>query len=229
MQNPLSDKQRIRLMRGIVTHDAMDILSQAFATVFTSLRNPEVAFDPHTERKAQAYFAHRKHIYRAIDCLGDDEVRLEVVNLDEMGMAFSNLEVVLGKQVKSAISFERRFEGNLSLRYLALFNLAKNSLEATKGKGEVLVDVAEFSGEISNPINTSYSQNTGDFIRFSVRDDGPGFSTSDHGSFFEDRCSTKKDGGFGLHLVKCICAYLGDYICVASSPGKTSVDLYHPV
>lgn len=113
-----------------------------------------------------------------------------------------------------------------------VMNLVSNAMEAIQHKGRVTLEttVVQFSDKILK----GYERTTdGPYIRFSVKDTGPGISTQDLERIFEPFYTKKVLGrsgtGLGLSIVWNTVHDHKGYIQVKSGKGETLFQVYFPV
>jgi two-component system nitrogen regulation sensor histidine kinase NtrY len=120
--------------------------------------------------------------------------------------------IALYQEVRSGINFKVNNTSDIPILNLdrqqmrqALINLIDNAISATKGKGNITVNVAY------DPILKK--------VRMEVADDGPGISNEDKTRLFQPNFSTKKAGmGLGLTIVNTIIADHNGMINVQDNP-----------
>jgi signal transduction histidine kinase/CheY-like chemotaxis protein len=121
--------------------------------------------------------------------------------------------------------------GNSTEIYQVLLNLCVNAKEAVDGKGRITITVKNTTVDKENQIYFPLL-NIGNYVKFSVQDDGIGIEEKNLSKIFDPYFSTKsKDTGSGLGLYVSygiIKAHSG-YFDVSSKPGKgTTFDVYIP-
>ena len=108
--------------------------------------------------------------------------------------------IALYREVRSGINFKVNNTSDIPILNLdrqqmrqALINLIDNAISATKGQGNITINVAH------DPILKK--------VRMEIADDGPGISDEDKTRLFQPNFSTKKAGmGLGLTIVNTIIA-----------------------
>ncbi len=118
-----------------------------------------------------------------------------------------------------------------SIIFSAMRNLIRNSFGAG-WNSLVEANASPFSGTVENLVYLPQGAiPSGEYVRLSVHDNGPGFSPERPlASYLELGVSTKGEKhGFGLYFVKLAAKALRMPIAIDSSPGDTTVSLYHPV
>ena len=121
--------------------------------------------------------------------------------------------------------------GNSTEIYQVLLNLCVNAKEAVEGKGKITITVKNMTVDKENQIYFPLL-NIGNYVKFSVQDDGVGIEEKNLSKIFDPYFSTKsKDAGSGLGLYVSygiIKAHSG-YIDVSSKQGKgTTFDVFIP-
>jgi len=121
--------------------------------------------------------------------------------------------------------------GNSTEIYQVLLNLCVNAKEATGEKGTIELSVKNITIDGGN-ISTYPWLETGNYVCFSVKDNGSGVRESDLLKIFDPYFSTKsKDtgSGLGLYVTYGIIKAHNGYIDVISSPNQgTTFDVYIP-
>jgi len=113
-----------------------------------------------------------------------------------------------------------------------VMNLVSNAMEAIQEKGSVTLETTVV--QFSNIILKGYERTTdGPYVRFSVKDTGPGISTQDLDRIFEPFYTKKVLGrsgtGLGLSIVWNTVHDHKGYIQVKSEKGETLFQVYFPV
>ena len=121
--------------------------------------------------------------------------------------------------------------GNNTEVYQVLLNLCVNAKEATDGKGTITLSGNNISIDNKNIINHPLL-NEGNYVLFSVKDDGSGIEEKDLQKIFDPYFSTKNKetvSGLGLYVSYGIIKAHKGMIEVTSKPGKgTQFDVYIP-
>jgi signal transduction histidine kinase/CheY-like chemotaxis protein len=121
--------------------------------------------------------------------------------------------------------------GNSTEIYQVLLNLCVNAKEATEGKGQIKISARNTT---INKENLAYLPllNIGNYVRFSVQDNGVGIEEKNLTKIFDPYFSTKsKDtgSGLGLYVSYGIIKAHNGLIDVSSKPGTgTTFDVYIP-
>jgi signal transduction histidine kinase/CheY-like chemotaxis protein len=121
--------------------------------------------------------------------------------------------------------------GNSTEIYQVLLNLCVNAKEATEGKGKIKISARNTT---INKENLAYFPmlNIGNYVRFSVQDNGVGIEEKNLTKIFDPYFSTKsKDtgSGLGLYVSYGIIKAHNGFIDVSSKPGAgTTFDVYIP-
>jgi signal transduction histidine kinase len=111
----------------------------------------------------------------------------------------------------------------------AITNILTNAIEACEGKGKIEVFIGitrHFSdlvklGRKVEPIVSGHSGKEEEFIRISIRDNGPGIPVEIQDKIFVPFFTTKKTGtGIGLPLAQKIVHAHGGVMDLTSEPGK---------
>jgi signal transduction histidine kinase/CheY-like chemotaxis protein len=121
--------------------------------------------------------------------------------------------------------------GNNTEVYQVLLNLCVNAKEATDGKGTITLSGNNISIDNKNIINHPLL-NEGNYVLFSVKDDGSGIEEKDLQKIFDPYFSTKNKetvSGLGLYVSYGIIKAHKGMIEVTSKPSKgTQFDVYIP-
>ena len=137
--------------------------------------------------------------------------------------------VILIKNLDSALPLLNA--SGLHMRKIVM-NLVSNAMEAIQEKGNVTLKTSRV--QFSKKILKGYERTTdGSYIRFSVKDTGPGISTQDLDRIFEPFYTKKVLGrsgtGLGLSIVWNTVHDHKGYIQVKSEKGETLFQIYFPV
>jgi len=121
--------------------------------------------------------------------------------------------------------------GNSTEIYQVLLNLCINAKEAIDGKGEIKISVKNITIGKENQVYFPLL-NIGNYVRFSVQDNGSGIEEKNLTKIFDPYFSTKsKDtgSGLGLYVSYGIIKAHNGYIDVSSKSGSgTTFDVYIP-
>ncbi|HSW54919.1 MAG TPA: ATP-binding protein, partial [Ignavibacteriaceae bacterium] len=121
--------------------------------------------------------------------------------------------------------------GNSTEIYQVLLNLCVNAKEAIDGKGEIKISAKNITVDKGNQVYFPLL-NIGNYVRFSVRDNGSGIEEKNLTKIFDPYFSTKsKDtgSGLGLYVSYGIIKAHNGYIDVSSKAGAgTTFDVYIP-
>jgi two-component system nitrogen regulation sensor histidine kinase GlnL len=116
-----------------------------------------------------------------------------------------------------------------SLRRL-FYNLLRNALEATEGRGRITVSTRMETG-IRLRGRPPHGRAGAGVLRVTIADDGPGIPTELQARLFLPFATTKAGGtGLGLALARKVAVDHGGWIVCASQPGQgTAFSVYLPV
>lgn len=121
--------------------------------------------------------------------------------------------------------------GNGTEIYQVLLNLCVNAKEAIDGKGEIKISAKNITIDKENQVYFPLL-NIGNYVRFSVKDNGVGIEEKNLTKIFDPYFSTKlKDtgSGLGLYVSYGIIKAHNGFIDVSSKPGTgTTFDVYIP-
>ncbi len=121
--------------------------------------------------------------------------------------------------------------GNGTEIYQVLLNLCVNAKEAIDGKGEIKISAKNITIDKENQVYFPLL-NIGNYVRFSVKDNGVGIEEKNLIKIFDPYFSTKlKDtgSGLGLYVSYGIIKAHNGFIDVSSKPGSgTTFDVYIP-
>jgi two-component system sensor histidine kinase AtoS len=124
---------------------------------------------------------------------------------------------------------EFQVEGDAGLLEQAVNNIIANAVDACEGKGRVEISFGiskHFSdmvrlGRESDPIVHGHSGKEEEFVRISIRDNGPGMTPEIQEKIFVPFFTTKKTGtGLGLSLAQKIIHAHGGILDLTSGPGR---------
>lgn len=225
MRNPLSLEERTALF-GLIDHDSVRPLDR-IALIADTTRNPE---------QISVLYRHARYFLMSMMTMGANKTRvihpISAADLRDVGrLLVAYQQEVAGVKLEFSCSVKGEFPGNASIFYTALHNLVKNSVRAVP-EGRVSVSIADFGGLAPDIVYLPYETSpAGSFVKFEVRDNGPGFPADRPLSdFLKKDVSTKSDGkgGFGLYYVALASKFLGAPLSIHSEPGNTSVAFYHP-
>jgi len=112
-----------------------------------------------------------------------------------------------------------------------IMNLVSNAAEALKGSGNVIIST--MNRYVDRPIRGYSDVNEGEYVVFSVSDDGPGILPNDLDRIFEPFYTKKIMGrsgtGLGLAVVWNVMQDHKGYIDVKSDENGTTFELYFPI
>jgi signal transduction histidine kinase len=151
--------------------------------------------------------------------------------LDEIGK-------IITQTFPRSISFVQEIDeqlydivGNGTEIYQVLLNLCVNAKEAVEGKGKITVTAENMTVDKENQIYFPLL-NIGNYVKFSVQDDGVGIEEKNLNKIFDPYFSTKsKDtgSGLGLYVSYGIIKAHNGYIDVTSKPGMgTTFNVFIP-
>jgi len=113
-----------------------------------------------------------------------------------------------------------------------IMNLAVNARDAMPGGGELGLTTTNFHMDEEFVKRYPYPVLTGDYIQFTVTDNGVGMDATTRARAFEPFFTTKEKGkgtGLGLSMVYGVVKQSGGYIEVLSEPGAgTTFNIYLP-
>lgn len=112
-----------------------------------------------------------------------------------------------------------------------VMNLTSNALEAIDGHGNI--SIATINRYVDRPLKGYEDVNIGEYVVFSISDDGPGISSDDRERIFEPFYTKKVMGrsgtGLGLAVVWNVVQSHQGYINVVSDENGTTFELYFPI
>ena len=240
ISNPLSDKERLRITR-LYDHDYVNLLQSmidVFEVVGYNLKHK--AFEELSSReklihKSVDWVFHTNYVGSAIYSLAQDEFPLESVDAKR----YRTLINVIGSSLeRGRLSYDERknidsFQSVPAVLYCMLFNLVKNGARAqyrAKREEPILVSVHRYQGIPTACFRPQGSEEYSDFLEFRVQDVGGGFpEQNSFRSYFEKDAPSAKGHGFGLYFVGLAAKVLRAPIEIISTPGNTSVSVYHPI
>ncbi len=121
--------------------------------------------------------------------------------------------------------------GNSTEIYQVLLNLCINAKEAIKHEGEITIAAKNFLIDADNQSDLPLLS-PGNYVRFSVIDNGEGISEQNLKKIFDPYFSTRKKetgSGLGLYVTYGIVKAHNGYIDIKSKPGEgTRFDIYIP-
>ena len=154
-----------------------------------------------------------------------------------LGALISAFELLMQGSVPRSVAMELAvddpelsFEGNHTELQQCLLNLCLNAIQAMPDGGKLRIETLQTHLALDFFL-ADEPPRSGDYLRISVIDDGPGMSQSTLEHLFEPFFTTK-DAGTGLGLVSCqrIVASHGGVMRVDSKPDNgTRFDLYIPL
>jgi signal transduction histidine kinase len=163
--------------------------------------------------------------------MGVKEVQVDVVVegiLDRLRALHPKMEFFVTKSGGARLTAEV----DPGLLEQAVTNILSNAVDACEGKGKVEVAFGvsrHFSdllrlGRETAPIVTGHSGKEEEFIRITIRDNGPGIPMEIRDKIFVPFFTTKKTGtGIGLPLAQKIVHSHGGVLDLKSEPGKGTV------
>jgi signal transduction histidine kinase len=169
--------------------------------------------------------------------LGIRKVRVDrIVNglIERLNAVHPEMEFL----VRASEGAELEAEVDSGLLEQAVANILANAIEACEGKGRIEVTFGisrHFSdllklGRRVEPIVHGHSGKEEEFIRISIRDNGPGIPPEVQDKIFVPFFTTKKTGtGIGLPLAQKIIHAHGGVMDLKSEPGKTDFIIKIPV
>lgn len=224
MENPLSLEERLSVM-GLYDHDAAGHYAKIGAVLLEDMQisKEDVCF---------SYYIVGDILESVNRCRGD-RICLDTVTPDYLRISLGELTHISKKpnQVAYSMGLGRDLKSKACLIQTALHSLVDNSLKVNGNEGRVNITVSEFSGEVANPLYVpERAEIDGNFIRFCVQDNGPGFP---EGRPLKDYLNLgvttrERSDGFGLYYVSLVCKVLRCPLTIESMPGNTEISFYHP-
>ena len=150
----------------------------------------------------------------------------------------SEITKIITQTFPKSIAFKEEIDeklydmvGNGTEIYQVLLNLCVNAKEAIDGKGEIKISAKNITIDKENQVYFPLL-NIGNYVRFSVKDNGVGIEEKNLIKIFDPYFSTKsKDtgSGLGLYVSYGIIKAHNGFIDVSSKPGSgTTFDVYIP-
>ena len=150
----------------------------------------------------------------------------------------SEITKIITQTFPKSIAFKEEIDeklydmvGNGTEIYQVLLNLCVNAKEAIDGKGEIKISAKNITIDKENQVYFPLL-NIGNYVRFSVKDNGVGIEEKNLTKIFDPYFSTKlKDtgSGLGLYVSYGIIKAHNGFIDVSSKPGSgTTFDVYIP-
>lgn len=150
----------------------------------------------------------------------------------------AEMSKVITQTFPRTISFESNFGdnlydilGNSTEIYQVLLNLCVNAKEATDGKGSITLEAKNITVDEHNIISYPLLE-VGNYVCFTVKDDGSGISEKDLQKIFDPYFSTKSKetgSGLGLYVSYGIIKAHNGIIDVSSKAGQgTQFDVFIP-
>ncbi|MEK6968073.1 MAG: ATP-binding protein [Nanoarchaeota archaeon] len=229
MNNPLTLEEKVTVPR-LLDHDLTGVL----AVLLDANVNPDLDFN-----SIQAMRSLLVATLESVKILTRyDNFRLDTIVPEHIEYLLSNHQLVQsyfekGTPLSIHSNIDKEFRTQQDLVQSALHNLIKNSSTYTsRESGHIDIYVRDFSGEVPSPAYVMPDTPlAGDFVKFDVQDNGPGFSTNRPLNEFLQLGVTSRErgGGFGLYYVGLVAKVLRSHIGIESEPGNTTVSLYHPL
>ena len=150
----------------------------------------------------------------------------------------SEITKIITQTFPKSITFKEEIDeklydmvGNGTEIYQVLLNLCVNAKEAIDGKGEIKISAKNITIDKENQVYFPLL-NIGNYVRFSVKDNGVGIEEKNLTKIFDPYFSTKSrdtGSGLGLYVSYGIIKAHNGFIDVSSKPGSgTTFDVYIP-
>ncbi len=231
MINPLTLEERVDVTH-LIGHDIANLQNTLFLNIYNSI---EESSKPDMN-KIDPKFRHLRYVLLSITSLAtNNDCFVRDSKPANIELELKQLTSVLGDdRVSYSIEIVKTFKSNLPVLYTALYNLTKNALRLVDPEeGKVDINVSQFAGVIKNPTYTSErSPEYGEFIRFNVHDNGPGFPADKplkEWLEFGTTTGGSSRTGFGLYYVTLVSKFLRSPLVIDSKKGDTNISLYHTI
>lgn len=240
LENRLLQSQKLETIGKLssgMAHDFSNLLSSIFGSLnLLKKRVPE-----------------NENIYRLIDNIENCSVRARDLTkgllsfgkptpkrkeIIKPNVLLNEISKVISQTFPRKIHFERNIEenlhdvlGNATEIYQVLLNLCVNAKEATEGDGQISLEASNIKVDEENILKYPLL-NKGNYVHFTVSDNGSGIEEKNLQKIFDPYFSTKvKDtgSGLGLYVTYGIIKAHNGHIEVSSTIEKgTSFDVYLP-
>ena len=234
LEKKLQQSQKIEAigtLAGGIAHDFNNILTAIIG--YTELSLMKVEKDAEVQRYLQEVFSAGK---RAKDLVNqilavaretNEEIRPVLVRSiikEVLKLIRSSIPTTI--EVRQNLESHSLIMGNPTRIHQILMNLCTNAAQAMQDKGGIMeIGLADVSIKNVSPAS-SFELKTGDYIKLTVSDTGPGISADIIGSIFEPYFTTKSAGegtGLGLSVVHGIVESYGGKITAESELGNGTV------
>ncbi len=230
--------EAIGILAGGIAHDFNNILSSIIG--FTELALDDVGKGTPIEDNLQEVYTAGKRARDLVKQIlafsrqSDEErkpIRVDTIAKEVLRLIRSTIPTTI--EIKENVESRSLIMGNPSQVYQLFMNLCTNAAQAMEKAGSILevglTDV-EFNDQSAHLLSELKS---GNYMKVTVSDNGPGISPDIIGSIFEPYFTTKGIGegtGMGLALVHGIVESYGGKISVESELGKGTVfSIYLPI
>lgn len=230
--------EAIGTLAGGIAHDFNNILSAIMG--YTELSLMKVERDAEVQHYLQEVFAAGK---RAKDLVNqilavaretNEEIRpiqVRSVITEVLKLIRSSIPTTI--EVRQNLSSEALIMGNATRIHQIIMNLCTNAAQAMQDRGGIMeVGLSDVTIENVSP-ELSFELKTGDYVKLTVSDTGPGIPPDIAGSIFEPYFTTKTAGegtGLGLSVVHGIVESYGGKITADSKLGQGAIfNIYLPV
>jgi PAS domain S-box-containing protein len=241
METNLQQAQKLESignLAGGIAHDFNNILSAVLG--YTELALDDVQRGSHLEGNLQEIFTAGKRARDLVKQIlafarqSDAErkpIRVDTIAKEVLKLIRSTIPSTI--EIREEIESRSLIMGNPSQVHQLLMNLCTNSAQSMEDVGGILkVDLIDVEHSIKTPLPLPELK-SGDYIKLTVSDTGPGISPDIIDSVFEPYFTTKGVGegtGMGLALAHGIVESYGGKITVDSELGKGTVFLiYLPI
>lgn len=226
------------------------LLGQMAAGLAHEIRNPIAGIGVHCSI-LKSHLSQNEKLMSSVNMMAVEIARVEYIIREclnfvrpaELGIKYVQVDQVVSgiverlRVVHPGIEFTMKkpkgvdllAEVDPSLLEQAVANILANAIEACEGKGNIDVSFGvtrHFSdlvklGRRVEPIVSGHSGKEEDFIRISIRDNGPGIPVDIQDKIFVPFYTTKKTGtGIGLPMAQKIVHAHGGVMDLTSDPGK---------